>query len=87
MLNFLDNIGIVFGMAACVFIAIQLYHEYFSNTQSSLSWFHLGGFVLVYLFWFLYGLRFRHIGVWLPNALATVLQTLLLITVAFKSFT
>jgi uncharacterized protein with PQ loop repeat len=68
-----------------VFIAIQLYHEWVTGAQSSLSWFHLIGFAFVYLFWFFYGIRFRHIGVWLPNAVATVLQALLFICVAMKN--
>ncbi len=95
MLKLLDNIpaktwesiGTVFGLGACVLIAVQLNHEYFSTVPSSLSWFHLIGFVFVYLFWFFYGLRFRHIGVWLPNAVATLLQTVLLVVVTLKNLT
>ncbi len=93
MLNLLDRIsdrvwetaGTIFGLSACVFIAIQLYHEWLNEMPSSLSWFHLVGFTFVYLFWFFYGLRFRHIGVWLPNAVATFLQAMLLICVAIKN--
>jgi len=77
--------GSLVGLAACGFIALQLYHEWLTDTPSSLSWFHLIGFIFVYLFWFLYGLRFRHIGVWLPNAVAVVLQCLLFIYVATKN--
>lgn len=95
MLNFLDKIsakawetaGTIFGLSACVFIAIQLHHEWLREAPSSLSWFHLIGFVFVYLFWFFYGVRFRHVGVWLPNAVATILQILLLIFVAIKNIT
>ena len=80
-----ETAGTCFGLSACVFIAIQIYYEWLADIPSSLSWFHLVGFVFVYLFWFFYGLRFRHIGVWLPNAVATLLQVLLLIVVAIKS--
>jgi len=93
LLKFLDEtsakaweaVGIGFGLVACLAIAVQLYHESITEAPSSLSWFHLIGFACVYLFWFFYGLRFRHIGVWLPNAIAAALQTILLITIASKS--
>jgi len=81
-----ESAGTLVGLSACVFIALQLYHEWMTDTPSSLSWFHLAGFFFVYLFWFFYGLRFKHIGVWLPNAVATVLQLLLLVYVVIKSF-
>lgn len=95
MLNFIDKFsaktwegaGAIVGLSACGFIALQLHHEWSTDTASSLSWFHLIGFVFVYLFWFFYGLRFHHIGVWLPNAVATVLQVLLSIYVTIKNFT
>ena len=45
----------------------------------------MSGFVFVYLFWFLYGIRFRHIGVWLPNLIAIVLQLILAAIVVLKS--
>ena len=77
--------GTVVGLSACGFIALQLYHEWVTPTPSTLSWFYLIGFIFVYLFWFLYGLRFHHIGVWLPNAVATILQLTLSVFVAFKN--
>jgi len=93
MLRFLEKIsdktwegaGTIVGLSACGFIALQLYHEWSMEIPSSLSWFHLVGFTFVYLFWFFYGLRFHHIGVWLPNAVATFLQLLLCVFVAIKS--
>jgi len=93
VLSFLEKIsdkawegaGTIIGLSACALIAIQLYHEWVSVTPSSLSWFHLIGFSFVYLFWFFYGLRFRHIGVWLPNAAATLLQLSLCVFVAIKN--
>jgi len=91
--RFLDKIsdkaweaaGAVFGLSACSLIAVQLYQEWSTDGPSSLSWPYLIGFTFVYLFWFLYGLRFKHIGVWLPNAFTTILQLLLCVCVAIKS--
>lgn len=79
-----ESAGTIVGLAACSFIALQLYHEWLSESASSLSPFHLIGFIFVYLFWFFYGLRFKHIGVWLPNAVATILQLILFIYVSAK---
>jgi len=39
--------GSLVGLAACGFIALQLYHEWLTDTPSSLSWFHLIGILLV----------------------------------------
>jgi hypothetical protein len=38
-------------------------------------WFVVG-FLFVYAFWFCYGVRFGRRGIWLPNAVASVLQVL-----------
>ena len=45
----------------------------------------MAGFLFVYLFWFLYGVRFGRRGIWLPNAVAAVLQVLFAVTVLAKA--
>ncbi len=93
MLSFLEKIsakiwesaGTIVGLSACSFIALQLQHEGATEAPSSLSLYHLVGFIFVYLFWFFYGLRFRHVGVWLPNAVATLLQIWLFVYVVLKN--
>ncbi len=76
--------GTIVGLIACGAIALQLFHEWNTHLASTLSLLFLIGFTGVYSFWFLYGLRFRHIGVWIPNAIAVLLQVLLLLVVTFK---
>ena len=71
-----ERVGLVVGLLACVSIASQLIHE-LSPAPSSLSRPFLLGFALVYAFWFLYGLRFRRVAIWLSNGVAVVLQLLL----------
>lgn len=93
MFNVLDKIsdehweaaGTIFGLSACALIAVQLHQEWSSEAKSSLSMFHAIGFVFVYLFWFCYGIRFRHIGVWLPNLVATALQLILCSYVIYEN--
>jgi uncharacterized protein with PQ loop repeat len=72
-----ERIGLAMGLLACASIAFQLVHELSSRAPSSLSWPFLLGFAGVYGFWFLYGLRFRRVAIWLSNGIAVVLQLLL----------
>lgn len=53
--------------------------------QPRLSWLFVLGFTLIYSFWFLYGLRFHRLAIWVPNAIAVVLQFLLAAGVALKA--
>jgi hypothetical protein len=72
------------GLVACGSIASQLVHELASRAPSSLSRPFLLGFALVYGFWFLYGLRFRRVAIWLSNGVAVVLQLLLTAAATLK---
>jgi uncharacterized protein with PQ loop repeat len=79
-----ERLGVVMGLLACSAIASQLLHELASPTPSSLSWPFLLGFAFVYVFWFLYGLRFRLVAIWLSNGIAAVLQLLLTAVAVLK---
>ena len=76
--------GVCIGFVGPVLIVLQLHAEWINKAHSSLSPGYLAGFLLVYLFWFLYGLRFRRLAVWLGNLMGVVLQALLLGLVLFK---
>ena len=79
-----DNLGVLVGVVACGSIGYQVLHEWRTSAPSSVSiWFVLG-FLLVYLFWFLYGVRFGRRGIWLPNAVAAALQVLFAAAVLAK---
>jgi uncharacterized protein with PQ loop repeat len=80
-----ERVGLAMGLLACASIASQLVHELSSRAPSSLSWPFLFGFALVYAFWFLYGLRFRRVAIWLSNGIAAVLQVLLAAVAVLKS--
>jgi len=51
---------------------------------STVSIWFVAGFLLVYFFWFLYGLKFGRRGIWIPNAMAVVLQVLFAATILAK---
>lgn len=80
-----DNLGILFGVLASLAIGHQILHEWSMPGPSTVSMWFVGGFFGVYLFWFLYGVRFKRRGIWLPNAMAAVLQLVLAVIVLAKA--
>lgn len=79
-----EAIGVGIGFIGPVLISLQIRAEWLSRTPSSLSPAYLAGFLLVYFFWFLYGLRFNRFAVWFGNFLGVVLQAILLALVLLK---
>ena len=79
-----ERAGLAMGLLACASIASQLVHELSSRIPSSLSWPFLLGFSVAYAFWFLYGLRFRRVAIWLSNGVAMILQLLLTAVTVLK---
>jgi len=80
-----ERLGILMGLLACVSIGSQVVHELASPVKSTLSWPFLSGFAVAYGFWFLYGLRFRRLAIWLPNGVAALLQLALALVAVAKS--
>lgn len=80
-----ETIGTVAGLAACTVLLIQIIKEYKSNEKSSLSMPFIVGWIFIYLFWEIYGLRFNAIAMYVTNAIAIVLQVLLLVIVLRKN--
>jgi hypothetical protein len=80
-----DNLGVLFGFIACSAIARQIVHEWTIPERSSVSLLFIAGFLPVYAFWFLYGLRFARRGIWLPNAIVAGLQIVLMLIVVNKT--
>ena len=80
-----EAVGTVAGLAACTVLLIQIIKEYKSDEKSSLSMSFVIGWVFIYLFWKLYGIRFNAIAMYITNAFALVLQITLLIIVLKKN--
>jgi uncharacterized protein with PQ loop repeat len=72
------------GIACCICIVSQIIAEYQSKQPSTLSVIYLIGFLMSYMFWMAYGIRFRHIAIWLPNGIAMILQIILFCLVMSK---
>ncbi|MDO8836300.1 MAG: hypothetical protein Q7V01_11935 [Vicinamibacterales bacterium] len=79
-----ENTGIAVGAIACSTLVHQILHEWRTPGPSSVSLWFVAGFLLVYVFWFLYGARYGRRGIWLPNAAAAVLQTVLGVVIVAK---
>jgi len=79
-----EFIGIIAGLAGCFVVLIQLIKEYKSDKPSSLSSTFLIGWLFIYAFWGLYGIRFETIAIWLTNTIAVVIQTSLCVVVFKK---
>ncbi len=82
--NTFEAAGLCVGFVGPILIVLQLHAEWMNKSPSSLSPGYLAGFLTVYFFWFLYGLRFRRLAVWLGNLIGVVLQALLLVLVLLK---
>jgi len=76
--------GLAMVAVGLVAITAQLRHEWIVPGPSGLSLLHTGGFLATFLFWVVYGLRFRRPAVWAGNGAAVLLQATLLITVIAK---
>ena len=79
-----ETMGTVVGFAASLLIALQIHAELGRQGPSTLSISYVGGFMLIFLFWTVYGLRFKRIAIWLTNGTATVLQATLLAITLFR---
>ncbi len=82
-----EMFGIFAGLSACFVVAIQVRKEYLSKLPSSLSTTFLFGWVFIYSFWGLYGIRFDALALWLTNGIALILQLALCVVVLRKNQT
>ncbi len=79
-----ETIGIFAGLSACFVVGIQVWKEYKSKMPSSLSLTFAYGWIFIYAFWGLYGLRFDTVALWLTNGIAFLLQIALCVIVVKK---
>ena len=82
--NVFEVAGTIVGLSTSIFIAIQIHSELSNDKPSTLSVYYICGFMLIFLFWTIYGLRFKRIAMWLTNGIATLLQAMLLAVTLFK---
>ncbi len=76
--------GILAGLLASVSICSQAYAEYYSNTASTISPFYALGFLFIFIFWTIYGIKFGRMAIWITNGIAANMQALLLVIIMLK---
>ena len=81
---YFERAGIFIGLLASATILLQIHAEIQTKDPTSLSAPFLFGWLVIFCFWTLYGLRFNHIAMWLTNGIAILAQTTLLIVVMQK---
>jgi uncharacterized protein with PQ loop repeat len=77
-------LGTLVGLAACLVIALQVVKEWRDERPSTLAITYVLGWALIFVFWLLYGIRFRAFAMWFTNIIAASLQTVLLVVVLRK---
>ncbi len=82
--KYFEGVGLLFGFAALGLILAQIIAELTSHKPTSLSVTYVLGFLIVFSFWTLYGLRFNRLAMWLTNGIAAILQSALLAITFFK---
>ncbi|GHF79316.1 hypothetical protein [Thalassotalea marina] len=75
-----DLAGIIIGLLGCVAQLTQVLNEWQRDTPSGLSIGFVSGYWLVFAFWLSYGLFFKRSAIIITNAIALLLQTILLIS-------
>ena len=82
--KYFEIAGTGFGLLASVSIAVQVYKEFTTDTPSTVSVLYALGFLAIFVFWTLYGVRFKRVALWLTNGIATFMQVLLLVAILVK---
>ena len=82
--RYFEAAGTVCGLVACAVIAMQVRAEYSTAVPSTMSTTYVVGFLAIFAFWTLYGVRFRRAALWITNGIAVATQTLLLIVISLK---
>jgi uncharacterized protein with PQ loop repeat len=82
--RYFEVAGVVFGLLASMTIASQVYKEFTTDTPSTLSLLYAAGFLVIFIFWTFYGIRFKRTAMWLTNGIAACVQTVLLAAIFMK---
>ncbi|AOT06808.1 hypothetical protein [Pseudoalteromonas luteoviolacea] len=76
-----DMAGVLFGGIGAFALLGQLLSELNRDGESTLSMSFLFGYVVVFLFWLLYGLRFKRPAIIWTNAICLGLQSIIALVV------
>lgn len=77
-------VGTIIGLLTCGVIFFQFVKECRDPRPSSMGLTYIAGWLVVFVFWLMYGIRFGAIAIWLTNSIAAMIQIGLLICVLRK---
>ncbi len=80
--NHVEAAGTVFGLLTPATIATPVYAAYSTNRPSAVSPVYALGFLVIFVFRTLYGIRFNRVALWMTNGIAVLVQTLLLLVIS-----
>ena len=80
-----ETIGIIAGLIGCSVIGIQVITEYKQHHRSSLSYAFLFGWLFIYMFWAVYGIRYEALALFIPNTVASILQIAMIVVILQKN--
>jgi hypothetical protein len=79
-----ERAGLAVSAVGCSAIAVQAWHEWHTPQASTMAWTHLFTYQGLFVFWFLYGLRFGRAAIAIGNAVAALLQLGLILIILGK---
>lgn len=79
-----ESVGALVAGLAWIAIGAQILKESARSGPSDLSLLNVAGFLLTFVFWTLYGVRFARPAVWIGNLVGVLLQLVLLIIILGK---
>ena len=79
-----EIMGTIVGIVASLSVATQVHAELTTRDPTTLSASYTLGFLFVFVFWTMYGLRFKRAALWITNGLAAIMQAILLIVIRLK---
>lgn len=82
--KYFEIAGTAIGFSGSAVIASQVYAECTTDRASTVSTIYALGFLAIFAFWTLYGLRFRRAALWLTNGFALLVQAVLVGVILLK---
>ena len=82
--KYFEIAGTAVGFSASAVIASQIYAECTTDRASTVSTVYALGFLAIFAFWTLYGLRFKRAALWITNGFALLMQAVLVVVILLK---
>ena len=82
--RYFEAVGVIIGLLGSLTIGAQIYAECTNDNPSTLSPIYVLGWLFIFLFWTIYGVKFNRLAMWLTNGIAVCIQALLFVIIMLK---